>query len=132
MAHRHDRVGLAAGAHDHLVGLDAHPAVLLEGLDDWIPIDRVIDLSEDLSELTGDSIEIVLGDVLEFVLSRRLMMIGDKSRSGFESWDQAGVGVVSRVIRRLEEVGWRPQGGLCWLANTKLGNQAARRVGSLE
>lgn len=97
--------------------------ILEEGLDDWVPVDRLVGLSRELSERRGVSHRGVTENILAYLLHSGLIDVGDMGESGFEKWGDDAAGAVRRVMRSLEEVGWEPAGGVCWLANTPLGDR---------
>ncbi|WP_253772853.1 hypothetical protein [Goodfellowiella coeruleoviolacea] len=99
--------------------------VLLEGLDDWVPVDRVIGMARELAEEDGEEFRGLATSVLELVLRRELMTVGEIGESGFESWLAPADAVVASVVARLDGVDWLPLGGACWLANTSAGDRLA-------
>lgn len=99
--------------------------ILEEGLDDWVPVDRMVGLARELSERCGVSHRDVTEKVLARLLHRGLVTVGDLGESGFEAWAGDADGVVRRVVQALDEVAWEPAGGVCWLANTSAGDREA-------
>lgn len=97
--------------------------ILGEGLDDWVPVDRLVGLSRELSERHGGSHRDVSEKVLAHLLRSGLVNVGDLGESGFEAWSGDAEGVVRRAMQALDEVGWEPAGGVCWLANTPAGDR---------
>ncbi|MEV8312382.1 hypothetical protein AB0P36_35150 [Streptomyces flavidovirens] len=95
--------------------------ILEEGIDDWIPIDRLIDLTREFSE-AGESASI---QILESLLDGGFVKVGEIGENGFEAWSGASQDVVLRVAAELEKVNWVPLGGVCWIANTPKGDAEA-------
>lgn len=99
--------------------------LLEEGRDDWVPVDRLVGLAQETAERSGRDFRDVAGEALTHLVSGGLMEVGDIGDSGFEAWSGAPDAVVKRVVSTLEEFGWLPQGGACWLANTPAAGRAA-------
>ncbi|MFF8861234.1 MULTISPECIES: hypothetical protein [unclassified Streptomyces] len=101
--------------------------LLEEGLDDWVPVDRLIGLAQETVERSGRDFRDVARETLTQLLGRGLMEVGDLGESGFEAWTGTPDALVRRVVSTLEEFDWLPQGGACWLANTAYGDTRAPR-----
>lgn len=100
--------------------------ILEEGLDDWIPVDRVIGLARDEAEARhGDFKELTL-KVLESLLLREEIKVGAIGDMGFEAWSGAVSELIERVVTELNSVDWQPYGGGCWICNTANGDERAR------
>ncbi|MFE9647270.1 hypothetical protein ACFYO0_24775 [Streptomyces sp. NPDC006365] len=98
--------------------------ILEEGLDDWVPLDRLVGLARELSERRGVNHRDVSEKVLAHLLHSGLVTVGDLGESGFEAWTDDADGAVRRIMRALDDAGWEPAGG-CWLANTPVGDREA-------
>ncbi|MFF4805509.1 hypothetical protein ACFY1U_45215 [Streptomyces sp. NPDC001351] len=101
--------------------------LLEEGLDDWAPIDRLIGLAQETAEQAGSGFRVVSVEVLTELLSGGLMAVGDLGRSGFKAWSGSPEALVRRVVAMLDGFDWRPQGGACWLADTRQGTSEGPR-----
>ncbi|MGW5608875.1 hypothetical protein ACWEWI_22750 [Streptomyces sp. NPDC003753] len=101
--------------------------LLEEGLDDWVPVDRLVGLAQETVEHSGRDFREVATETLTQLVSGGLMQVGDLGDSGFEAWSGTPDDIVRRVVSTLEGFDWRPQGGACWLANTAHGNSRAPR-----
>jgi len=99
--------------------------ILEEGLDDWVPVDRLVGLARELSEHRGVSHRGASEKVLAHLLHSGLVEVGDLGESGFEAWTDDADGAVRRVLQALDDVAWEPAGGVCWLANTPAGDREA-------
>jgi hypothetical protein len=99
--------------------------ILAEGVDDWIPIDRAVYLAGDRASIAGRSRDEIFKESMEFLLSNGLVTLGKIGESGYEPCNSGGGDIVRALITRLIEVDWRPQGALCWIANTALGDHVA-------
>lgn len=98
--------------------------VLREGVDDWIPVDLLVYLSFQYSKEGNVDQRVLFRQVLEFILSNELMTVGEIGESGYEAWGLGREDAISEVLRRLDQLNWNPQGGVCWLANTRRGDEA--------
>ncbi|MEY9845240.1 hypothetical protein ABH940_002310 [Streptacidiphilus sp. BW17] len=99
--------------------------LVLEGLDDWVPVDRVLDLVRETLPASNDAFKKEVGAVIEELLSQEIMTVGDIGETGFEPWATTGADRTTEVLRKLEAAQWLPQGGACWLANTPEGDRLA-------
>ncbi|MGV4983306.1 hypothetical protein ACVB8X_01945 [Streptomyces sp. NRAIS4] len=99
--------------------------LLEEGLDDWVPVDRLVGLAQETVEQSDRDFRDVATEALTQLVSGGLMEVGDLGESGFEAWNGTPDAIVKRVVSTLEEFDWLPQGGACWLANTPHGNSQA-------
>jgi hypothetical protein len=99
--------------------------LLAEGVDDWVPVDRAVYLADNLASRTGRSRDEIFRESMEFLISNGLVTLGRIGDSGFEVCSSGRGDIVRELIARLNEVDWRPQGALCWIANTALGDHLA-------
>ncbi|MFG2023836.1 hypothetical protein [Streptomyces sp. NPDC048825] len=97
--------------------------ILEEGVDDRFPVDRLVGLARELSERRGVSHRDVSEKMLAHLLRSGLVNVGDLGENSFEAWSGDAEGVVRGVMQALDEVGWEPAGGVCWLANTPAGDR---------
>ncbi|MFE2867857.1 hypothetical protein [Embleya sp. NPDC059259] len=95
--------------------------VLLEGLDDWVPIDTVIAGARDAPGAVA-GFQGTAAMVFEHLLRNAFMRAGDLGENGFEAWPVTGDQAYDRVLRQCERLGWAPLGAGAWLANTPLGD----------
>ncbi|GHI09668.1 hypothetical protein AQI88_41385 [Streptomyces cellostaticus] len=96
-----------------------------EGLDDWVPVDRLLGLAEDVAQDRAAGFRDVATDLLRWLLTSGLMAVGDLGGSGFEAWPETGDELLAKAVRVLDGFDWNPQGGAYWLANTPKGDAAA-------
>ncbi|SNY29456.1 hypothetical protein [Paractinoplanes atraurantiacus] len=101
--------------------------LLVEGLDDWVPVDTVIGAAREAAEAAGVEFQGLTVEVLERLIVGGLMVAGDIG-DGFERWDDEPQAMVRKVVAQVESFGWAPLGGACWLANTPAGDDRARTV----
>ncbi|MFF0744955.1 hypothetical protein ACFYVL_31590 [Streptomyces sp. NPDC004111] len=102
--------------------------ILEEGLDDWVPVDRLVGLAKEYSEDHGGSYKDLVSRVLSSLLTKELIRVGEIGEDGFEAWPGDQKEVERRVVMALGESGWVPAGDVCWLANTAAGDCAAREL----
>ncbi|MFF0067218.1 hypothetical protein ACFYRC_38135 [Streptomyces sp. NPDC005279] len=99
--------------------------LLVEGLDDWVPVDRLIGLAREAAEPSSGDFRALAGEVLADVVRGGLMAVGEIGDTGFEPWAGDDDAVLHRVVVALDRVAWIPAGGVCWLANTPEGDRLA-------
>lgn len=99
--------------------------LLEEGLDDWVPVDRLLGLAEDVAPEGAEEVRDVAVELLRWLLAGGLTAVGDLGESGFEAWPETGDELLAKAVRVLDGFGWSPQGGAYWLANTPKGDAAA-------
>ncbi|WP_329485033.1 hypothetical protein OG618_00295 [Kitasatospora sp. NBC_01246] len=99
--------------------------VLIEGLDDWVPIDQLIWAAREGAE--GRAWKEFFVELLKFLLESDLIQIGELAEDGFLPW-KGGVDEVAQVVvDDLESLSWEPKlGSRAWIANTESGNEIAR------
>ena len=105
---------------------DLSTAILLEGLDDWVPLLSVHFAAEKL--FTGGEAELqeLILSTVQDLLEQRLVEIGTVSDSGFSSWDVSGEVARQRLAEAFatdDENWW---GFAAWLCNTARGDDLAR------
>ena len=101
--------------------------VLIEGLDDWIPIDQLIWGARE--GVKGRPWKAFFAELLHFLLENDLIQIGELAAEGFSPWKGEAGEVVQLVIDDLERLSWEPKlGSRAWIANTKAGNEVARSL----
>ncbi|WP_406165127.1 hypothetical protein [Streptomyces sp. NBC_00996] len=96
-----------------------------EGLDDWVPVDRLLGLAEDVAQARGADFRDVAAELLRRLLDSGLMAVGDLGDSGFEAWPDSGDELLAKAVRVLDGFDWDPRLGAYWLANTPKGDAAA-------
>lgn len=102
--------------------------ILAEGLDDWVPIDRVIGGARDSASSEGVTLRDAAVGLVRALVDSGLMTPGDITEDGFGPWKGTHEQLTNQVIRQCDELGWEPLGAGCWLANTPEGDRAARRA----
>ncbi|MBW8740216.1 MAG: hypothetical protein JF621_24975 [Streptomyces turgidiscabies] len=101
--------------------------VLIEGLDDWVPIDQLIWAAREAAK--GRDWKEFFVELLHFLLEDDLIQIGELAAEGFSPWREEVREVVQLVINDLERLSWEPKlGSRAWIANTEAGNQVARSL----
>src|SRR5436305_6985689 len=100
--------------------------LLIEGVEDWVPIDTLIGLANESEKSEGGNFKEIVASILDYLLKDDLMVAGEIGNSGFEAWAGDADSIARRIIARLDEVDWRPFGGVCWLANTSKGDNVER------
>ncbi|WP_371661643.1 hypothetical protein [Streptomyces sp. NBC_00280] len=101
--------------------------VLIEGLDDWVPIDQLIWAARE--EMKGRSWKEFFAELLHFLLENNLIQIGELAAEGFSPWKGEAGEVVQLVLDDLERLSWKPElGSRAWIANTKAGNDVAQSL----
>jgi hypothetical protein len=100
--------------------------ILDEGLNDWVPVDRIIGGSRALAASEGSDFRQIASAVIEKLIRGGLMVPGVIGSSGFEAWAGSTEELVERVMSECEGLSWAPFGAGCWMANTEKGDSAAR------
>ncbi|MEV7028866.1 hypothetical protein AB0N99_01415 [Streptomyces sp. NPDC093272] len=101
--------------------------VLIEGLDDWVPIDQLIWAARE--EKQGPLWRAFFVELLHFLLESNLVQVGELAAEGFSPWRGGADEVVQLVLDDLERFSWDPKlGSRVWIANTAAGNEAARSL----
>ncbi|MFG2305283.1 hypothetical protein [Actinacidiphila glaucinigra] len=101
--------------------------VLVEGLDDWVPIDQLIWAAQEGAN--GRSWKEFFAELLHFLLENDMIQIGELAAEGFSPWSGAADEVVRLVLDDLERLSWEPKlGSRAWIANTEAGNEVARSL----
>ncbi|MGW7518322.1 hypothetical protein ACWGJ2_22320 [Streptomyces sp. NPDC054796] len=98
-------------------------SLLTEGLDDWIPVDRLIDLARESSTGGSRDFKEEFAEILSCLLDDGLVIVGDLEEKGVSSWGSDNAEILARVVHDLDEANWSPQGGSCWIANTERGDR---------
>ena len=111
---------------------EAIASMLIEGADDWVPLQSLIWHGTEVVERTGVSLETAVTDLLVAVGSAGLMRVGELTNTGFELWPEAPDYNVSRVLEECRHFDWSPLGDGCWLANTTEGNRLAAEYLAVE
>lgn len=99
--------------------------ILIEGLDDWVPVDRVIGASRDIASAQHVSVHAVAASMISRLVEGGFMLPGDLGDEGFVAWEGSASGLAARVVMRAVEMEWQPLGGGGWLANTAAGDRVA-------
>ncbi|MFJ3924161.1 hypothetical protein [Streptomyces sp. NPDC090022] len=101
--------------------------VLIEGLDDWVPIDQLIWVARE--GVKGLPWKEFFSELLHFLLENNLIQIGELAEEGFSPWAGESGEVVQLVLDDLERLSWEPKlGSRAWIANTEAGNEVARSL----
>ncbi|WP_060177070.1 hypothetical protein [Streptomyces sp. IMTB 1903] len=101
--------------------------VLIEGLDDWVPIDQLIWAAREA--VKGGPWKDFFAELLHLLLENGLIQIGELAAEGFSPWKGEAGEVVQLVLNDLERLSWEPKlGSLAWIANTEAGNEVARSL----
>ncbi|NLU68002.1 hypothetical protein [Streptomyces sp. HNM0574] len=90
-------------------------------------VDYLIAVAEEYADEHGGDFREVSMSLLENLLGEGLMEIGDLGESGFEPWTSSVAVSLARFRAGCEACGWRPMGGLWWLAVTALGRAWLQR-----
>ncbi|MDX6740109.1 hypothetical protein [Actinocorallia sp. A-T 12471] len=98
----------------------------IEGLDDWVPIDRLIYLVKEVEKTLAENFREAVLSACALLLDRGLMEVGEIGDDGFDSWPGRSREIIDRIATELDRVNWMPFGGSCWLANTPYGDGQAR------
>ncbi|WP_329210665.1 hypothetical protein OG257_24225 [Streptomyces sp. NBC_00683] len=100
--------------------------VLVEGLDDWVPIDQLLWAAGEYP--AGRTRQERLVELLRYALSSGLVEVGELMEAGFAAWTGDVDEQVRRVTAGLDRLDWAPQlGSSVWLSNTAKGDEVARR-----
>ncbi|MFH9264067.1 hypothetical protein ACH4KN_07370 [Streptomyces sp. NPDC017546] len=101
--------------------------VLIEGLDDWVPIDQLLWAARE--EVKDSSWRGFFAELLRFLLENDLIRIGELAAEGFAPWSAGVDEVVRMVLEDLEHHSWEPRlGSRAWIATTDAGNAVARSL----
>ncbi|GLZ34637.1 hypothetical protein Lesp02_68240 [Lentzea sp. NBRC 105346] len=100
--------------------------VLVEGLDDWVPIDRVIGSAWEVAQRSGGVPVETASTIIRLLVEGGQMVPGVIEANGFEAWRGSPSELATRIIQQCEELNWEPFGAGCWLANTQDGDVSAR------
>jgi hypothetical protein len=101
--------------------------VLIEGLDDWVPIDQLIWAAREAAK--GSPWKNLFAELLHLLLENGLIQIGELAAEGFSPWKGEAGEVVQLVLDDLERLSWEPKlGSRAWIANTEAGNEVARSL----
>ncbi|MFI7368334.1 hypothetical protein ACIBO4_39945 [Streptomyces sp. NPDC050149] len=109
--------------------IDSHifADVLIEGLDDWVPIDQLIWAAR--AGATDRPWKEFSAELLRFLLENYLIQIGELATEGFSPWRGPADEVAQLVLDDLEDHSWEPElGSRAWIANTEAGNEIARSL----
>lgn len=99
--------------------------VLIEGLDDWVPIDQLIWAAR--QETGGGPWQDYFTALLHQLLDQGLIRIGELADEGFAPWSGDPDEIVRLVREDLARLSWEPKlGSRAWIANTEAGDEAAR------
>ncbi|WP_329049127.1 hypothetical protein OG738_40880 [Amycolatopsis sp. NBC_01488] len=101
--------------------------VLFEGLDDWVPVDRVIGLAREMAATEAADFQDLAVRMIELLIGQGLMDAGDIGDAGFERWEGTPEEVVARVVAVCKSLRWEPFGEACWMTNTDKGNAQAQK-----
>ncbi|MFE2868800.1 hypothetical protein [Embleya sp. NPDC059259] len=99
--------------------------LLIEGLDDWLPVDRLLDVVRDSVKFEAEDFRGNAMAVLKVLLQQGLMQVGDLGEDGFEAWSGTVESILDRLSAGLDHFDWAPLGAFCWIANTPRGSKRA-------
>jgi hypothetical protein len=106
--------------------------VLLSGEDDWVMMAEVTSIIMSVEGFGIDEEEKIRNEalrIIRLVVRDGLMTIGDVTKEGFRQWDLSGDDALREVEKRWKTLGRFPKlGDVCWLSNTKKGDEIARRI----
>ncbi|WTW98569.1 hypothetical protein OG216_36845 [Streptomycetaceae bacterium NBC_01309] len=101
--------------------------VLIEGLDDWVPIDQLIWAAREGAH--GKPWRDFFAELLRFLLDAGLIQVGELAADGFSPWSGNVGEVVQSVLDDLERHSWQPKlGSRAWISNTEAGDEVARSL----
>lgn len=95
--------------------------ILKEGLEDWVPIDRLIGYAQ-LKD--PDGFPTLVREVLTYLFSEGLAEAGRFGDDGYAP-EGSSLQLLDAVIADCEAQRWAPHGGGYWLSNTEAGDRAA-------
>ncbi|MFE4362211.1 MULTISPECIES: hypothetical protein [Kitasatospora] len=101
--------------------------VLIEGLDDWVPIDRLLWAAKEGA--AGRPWQAFFVELLHFLVGNGSIRIGELAEEGFEAWNGGTDEIVQLVVDDLERLDWDPRlGSRAWISNTGAGDELARSL----
>lgn len=101
--------------------------MLIEGLDDWVPIDQLLWAAREGAQ--GRPWKEFFAELLRFLLEHDLIQIGELAAEGFSPWRGEVGDVAQFVLDDLERLSWEPKlGSRAWIANTEAGSDVARSL----
>lgn len=101
--------------------------VLIEGMDDWVPIDQLIWAAQE--ETKGRPWKGFFAELLHFLLESELIQIGELVEEGFSPWEGEVDEVAQLVLYDLERLSWEPKlGSRAWISNTAAGDELAQSL----
>ncbi|SDT82497.1 hypothetical protein SAMN05216371_7286 [Streptomyces sp. TLI_053] len=105
--------------------------ILIEGMDDWVPIDQLIWTAREEAE--EESWKSYFSELLLFLLEKDLIRIGELAEGGFLPWGGSPPEILELVIDDLERLDWEPRlGSRAWIANTELSPPAVGTDGDVD
>lgn len=104
--------------------------LLVDGLDDWLHLADIAWVARQFTHSTeSQNVISVATEALAALLDQELIQIGEVSDGGFFEWHMTNEEAIARVRREWLALDREPQpGDVCWVANTALGNEHARKV----
>ncbi|MFJ4910752.1 hypothetical protein ACIQCR_35065 [Streptomyces sp. NPDC093249] len=110
-----------------MIGTHVFKDVLIEGLDDWVPIDHLIWAAR--KEMNDAPWQEFFTELLGFLLENGLIQIGELAEEGFSPWKGEVGEIVQLVVDDLEKLSWKPMlGSRAWMADTAAGKDLARTL----
>lgn len=97
--------------------------ILIEGLDDWVPIDSLIEGAREFAAPFGVDFRTLSIDALTYLFAEGLAEPGNLGHTGFESIGTTP-DALARVIADCERFDWLPKGASHWLSNTEKGDRS--------
>ncbi|WP_327075536.1 hypothetical protein OG196_43175 (plasmid) [Kitasatospora purpeofusca] len=101
--------------------------ILIEGMDDWVPIDQLIWAAKE--EVGRGLWKNYFAELLVFLVENDLIQIGELTEGGFSPWIGEPARILQLVTEDLESLSWDPRlGSRAWISNTGTGNDLARTL----
>jgi len=107
-------------------------AILIQGLDDWVPLLTVEGTVEAMSPgVTGQSLVDRVTSVIRELLEGGFVLVGDvqpgkRPQGGFHAWTTTSEDALTSIGHVLANTDQREWEFRCWLCNTALGDEVAR------
>lgn len=100
--------------------------LVVRGADDWVMAADVAWIAKSVGGASDEEVAEVSIALIEEVMRRSLMQVGDVTEAGFFEWDLSLEEALDRVSREWRALGRAPDlGEVCWLANTEAGDARA-------
>jgi hypothetical protein len=102
--------------------------VLKRGLDDWVQAAEVASVVQSVVKRpTNADVRRVALEVIDELVRGDFMRAGDVTSDGFTEWSMTAAEAIRRIVSEWLALNRSPElGELCWLSNTRKGDQRAR------